>query len=351
MHSIPIKTILAGGAIAACLPGTLAAPWRGGYHHHVDHAGHWPGFSNDDTTKTATATSTSIATIPTTSAPVNLPSASASSTSTSTSTSSASISASATPSTPASSSGGIWQPELGSKWDIVLSTSVSDTSSAAPIIDIDLFDNSASTISSLQSANSKVICYFSAGTYEDWRSDAADFAEADLGDALEDWEGERWVDLRSSNVRSILSSRLDLAVEKGCDGVDPDNVDAFDNAQGGLGLTETDSIEFMNWLAEEAHSRGLAIGLKNALSIIDGVIDNMEWAVNEQCAEYDECELYAPFVEQAKPVFHIEYPNGEAESTTVTSSAKQNACEGYQNSDVLSTILKKMSLDNWAQEC
>ncbi|KAL2843732.1 glycoside hydrolase superfamily [Aspergillus pseudoustus] len=325
MASILIKAILAGGAITACLPATLAAPWRDGHHH--GYPGHWTGtdITETETTHKPTASPTTITTTPT--------------------------SSSSSPTLSSSAPAGIWQPALGSKWDIVLSTALSDTSSAAPIIDIDLFDNSASTISALQSAGSKVICYFSAGTYEDWRSDAAEFADSDLGDALEDWEGERWVDLRSTSLRSIMSSRLDLAVTKGCNGVDPDNVDAFDNSQGGLGLTEDDSIEFMNWLAGEAHSRGLAIGLKNALSIIDGVIDNMEWAVNEQCAEYGECDLYAPFVEQAKPIFHIEYPNGEENSESVSSSEKKSACEGYQDSDLVSTILKKMNLDTWVQEC
>jgi hypothetical protein len=34
-----------------------------------------------------------------------------------------------------------------------------------------------------------------------------------------------------------MSSRLDMAQQKGCDGVDPDNIDAYGN-ENGLGLTE-----------------------------------------------------------------------------------------------------------------
>lgn len=36
---------------------------------------------------------------------------------------------------------------------------------------------------------------FSAGTKEDWRSDADDFPEEALGLPLEDWDGEVWIDI------------------------------------------------------------------------------------------------------------------------------------------------------------
>lgn len=38
---------------------------------------------------------------------------------------------------------------------------------------------------------------FSAGTQEDWRSDADDFPAAALGEPLGDWEGEVWVDINN----------------------------------------------------------------------------------------------------------------------------------------------------------
>ena len=54
--------------------------------------------------------------------------------------------------------------------------------------------------------------------------------------ALAEWPDERWLDTRSGNVREIMRGRLQLARDKGCDGVEPDNVDGFDN-NNGLGLT------------------------------------------------------------------------------------------------------------------
>jgi hypothetical protein len=43
------------------------------------------------------------------------------------------------------------------------------------------------------------------------------------------WAGENWIDVRTQNVRDIMKARLDLAVVKGCHGVDPDNVNVHEN--------------------------------------------------------------------------------------------------------------------------
>ncbi|MHB8922664.1 MAG: endo alpha-1,4 polygalactosaminidase, partial [Thermoleophilia bacterium] len=44
------------------------------------------------------------------------------------------------------------------------------------IYDIDLVDATAPVIDSIQASGAKVTCYFSAGSYEKWRPDAAEFA-------------------------------------------------------------------------------------------------------------------------------------------------------------------------------
>ncbi|KAL4897628.1 glycoside hydrolase superfamily [Aspergillus ambiguus] len=244
-----------------------------------------------------------------------------------------------------------WQPAVGTKWQIVLLYPLNDTSVDADVYDIDLFTNDKSVVDELHSKGRKVICYFSAGSWENWRPDKDKFKSSDKGSVMDGWEDENWLDIRSANVRSIMQTRLDMAVEKGCDGVDPDNVDAYDNQGGGLKLTANDSINYMMWLANEAHGRNMSIGLKNAGKIIPSVIQNMQWSVNEQCAEYNECDTYAPFVEQGKPVFHVEYPKGEDidNNLSVSASQKNAACDfGYGN---FSTVIKNMNLDNWVQDC
>jgi hypothetical protein len=133
-----------------------------------------------------------------------------------------------------------------------------------------------------------------------------------------------------------MTSRLDMAKEKGCDGVDPDNIDAYGN-ENGLGLTEADSIDFLTFLATEAHSRGMAIGLKNGGDIIGSVIDKMQWSVNEQCAEYNECDVYAAFTEVNKPVFHIEYSGETIENDSSASTGTTTDTTTDTSEDVAAT--------------
>jgi hypothetical protein len=96
--------------------------------------------------------------------------------------------------------------------------------SGVQIWDVDLFETSASAISSLKAQGKKVICYFSAGTAEDWRSDYSQFTSADKGASLPDWKGENYVDVRSKNVFNIMKKRIQMASKIGCDALDPDNM-------------------------------------------------------------------------------------------------------------------------------
>jgi len=244
-----------------------------------------------------------------------------------------------------------WQPAAGSTFQIVLLYQLDDTSTNADIYDIDLFYNTKDTISQLHRDGRKVLCYFSAGSYEDWRDDRTQFHKSDLGSNLAGWPGERWLDINSENVRRIMLSRLDIARDKGCDGVDPDNVDGYDN-HNGLGLTRADAADYVNWLANETHARDMSMGLKNAGDIIPYVIRNMQWSVNEQCGEYKECETYARFIEAGKPVFHIEYPKGNKvnDSLSATNVQKQSVC-GSDGARGFSTVMKNMNLDDWIQTC
>ena len=130
----------------------------------------------------------------------------------------------------------VWQPAVGASWQIILSGSLeikAISPSISPnvgIFDIDLFTNTkngtdGSVIDALHSANKRVICYFSAGSFEPDRPDSGNFTEVDKGNYLEKWREEQWLDLNSPNVRKIMASRIQLAAKLGCDAVDPDNVD------------------------------------------------------------------------------------------------------------------------------
>lgn len=211
------------------------------------------------------------------------------------------------------------------------------TNAKSQVYDIDLYDNSAATIQSLKSAGHLVICYFSAGTYEDWREDAVLFPKKAIGKALPDWPGEKWLDIRDSTVRSIMATRLDLAKTKGCDGVDPDNVDGFTHDTN-FPLTKAHELNFTLWLADQAHSRGLKIGLKNALDLIPQLAAKYDFSVNEQCHEYNECSELNPFIALGKAAFVVEYTPYNAAKCAAAKAAGLTL--GYYNLNLDGALFK-----------
>ncbi len=197
-----------------------------------------------------------------------------------------------------------WRPASGASWQIQF-TGALDTSLDVDVYVLDLFDTPQATIDSLHTAGSRVVCYFSAGSWEDWRPDAGAYPAAALGSS-NGWPGERWVDVRSAAVRPILSARMDLAAAKGCDGVDPDNVDGHTNTTG-FPLTAADQLAFNRWVAAEAHASDLAVGLKNDVVQAAALVADFDFAVNESCHRYRECGLLDPFRAAGKAVLGIEY--------------------------------------------
>jgi hypothetical protein len=254
-----------------------------------------------------------------------------------------------------------WTPNLSkasSSWNIELLAPL-DPDTIYPnttIYDIDLFlsaTNSSSTtpsiISTLHSKSHKVICYFSAGTIETFRPDTSRFLPSDYGKQLPEWKNEYWANITSPNVRSIMISRIDLAANQSCDAIDPDNIDGYSN-DNGLGLTEDDSVEYVKWLAHAAHTRGMGMGLKNAGEIINRVLEDVQFAVNEQCVQYSECDTWQPFVDAGKPVLNIEYPD---DAPKISQKEKNDVCgaNGQEEDDGFFTILKNMELDDWVETC
>jgi len=231
-----------------------------------------------------------------------------------------STSSSSASSTSSASGTATWKPDISASWIYQLTGSV-DTSTDVDLYDVDLFDTSSDTIESIQAAGHHVICYFSAGSAENWRSDYAEFEASDMGNGLSGWAGENWLDTRSENVRSIMETRMDLAVSKGCDGVDADNVDGYSNDTG-FDLTSTTQLDYNRFLATQAHARGLAIGLKNDVGQLSELVSSFDFAVNESCHVYDECDGYTAFTDAGKAVLNIEY-----DTTYISdSSAMQSLC-------------------------
>ncbi len=240
--------------------------------------------------------------------------------------------------------GELWQPEPGTGWHWQLIGTI-DTSLDVAMIDLDLFDTPQATIDALHENGRVVICYFSAGSREEWREDADALSGAAVGEPLEGWAGERWLDVRAQSVRDVMRARLERAASKGCDGVEPDNVDVASN-DSGFTLSYEDGLDYLRFLADEAHARGLSVGLKNALEYIPDVQADFDWALNEECLSYDECGELAPFLAAGKAVFHTEYVDEASEGP----GRRDEVCAEPSRAG-FSTLIKTWDLDAFSLAC
>lgn len=187
----------------------------------------------------------------------------------------------------------------------------------ADVYVVDMFAQLVSdSITPLKDMGRKVVCYFSAGTYEPWRQDKDLFSELTLGNPHNTYPDEQWLNVNDPLVAQLMVNRMDMAVALGCDGVELDNVDGWiPSANSGFTFTLEDQLLFNKKLANEAHKRGLAVALKNNVEMIVELADWFDLVINEECFQYNECEGYLPMIERGKPVFNAEYklfgPNDE----------------------------------------
>ncbi|MEW2260342.1 endo alpha-1,4 polygalactosaminidase [Streptomyces sp. NPDC047869] len=123
----------------------------------------------------------------------------------------------------------------------------------------------------------------------------------------EDWD-EPLLDIRTPAKRSRVAARVnrwtDGCAKKGFDAVEPDNYDSYTRSK--HLLTATDATAFMRLLTGHAHARELAVGQKNTAELTGrrGAA-GLDFAVTEECGQYDECEVYAKAFDDL--VVDIEY--------------------------------------------
>lgn len=231
-----------------------------------------------------------------------------------------------------------WRPPPLVTWQYQLSGRL-DLSVDADVYDVDWEETTAEQVQALHDAGRRVVCYVNAGAFEEWRPDAGDYPDDVLGAPLDDWPGERWVDIRRTDVLlPLLAARMDVCAEKGFDAVEADNVDGYDNDTG-LDLTADDQLAFNTAVAGLARDRGLSIGLKNDVEQVAALEPVFDFAINEECAAYDECAAYRPFVQAGKAVLHVEYTEVDPEICALSGGLG------------LSTIFKDVELGPRLQRC
>ncbi len=249
-------------------------------------------------------------------------------------------------SSPTVSTNSWWRPARATSWQWQL-TGALNTRYDVAAYDIDLFTTDAATIAALHGQGRRVICYFSAGSSEKGRPDDALIPSSDRGKVLSGWPDERWLKTDSTAVRKAMTARLDLARTKGCDAVEPDNVDGYAN-DNGLGLTAAMQLDYNRFLASEAHARGLGVGLKNDTDQLALLQPAFDFAINEQCHEYDECGGYAVFLDAGKPVFVAEYAD---RYRTNSNGARDAMCAASRQQGVRTLVLPLALDDSYRFAC
>ncbi len=161
-----------------------------------------------------------------------------------------------------------------------------------------------------------------------------------VGKQLENWPNERWLDIRDRRVLDVMKLRLDLARRRGCDGVEPDNVDAYTN-DSGFSLTAVDQLTFNRHLANEAHRRGLSVALKNSGDQAGELVDYFDFELNEECFAYDECDQLQVFAARGKAVLNVEYASTAAAANSLSALVCPRA-----RSRAMRTLIMPHNLDD-----
>jgi len=132
----------------------------------------------------------------------------------------------------------------------------------------------------------------------------------DTGTPLIDpeWPDEYILDISTpanrAQLTDIVGAWIDGCATSGFQAVEIDNLDTYTRFADRL--TEDQAVDFARQLAERAHANGLAIGQKNSAEMLPRRAEvGFDFAVVEQCSQYDECGLFtAAYGDQ---VYAIEY--------------------------------------------
>ena len=193
-------------------------------------------------------------------------------------------------------------------------------------------------VETLHGQGRKVIGYLSVGSREDWRPDAPHFPPELLGNDYEGWPGEKWLDIRRIDLLApIMRARLDLCKMKGFDAVEPDNIEVYDNDTG-FAITYADQLAYARWLSEEAHARGLAIGLKNAADMVADALPFFDFFITEDCFVQGWYRQVLPFIAAGKAVFAAEYTDTGVDFQAACAWGQAHAIRFIQKNRILTAF-------------
>jgi Glycoside-hydrolase family GH114 len=210
-----------------------------------------------------------------------------------------------------------------------------NTSYNVPFYDIDGFENDNNrtidpktgqpigTVARLHAQGRRAICYLDVGSFEDWRPDWGKHLRRRhpglVGAPVPDWPHQWWIDFRKTRViYPIMRARLDMCRRRGYDGVQFDDLVAYEESKQGFSkpITGQQTVAYAVWLANQAHRRGLSAAFQNALEIAKQLQPYYDWALFEDCTQYQECHHpgLRAFLTAHKFVADVEYTDNKGHS-------------------------------------
>lgn len=146
------------------------------------------------------------------------------------------------------------------------------------------------------------VCYVNAfqaqpGTESWWERNHPDLLLRDSGDLVvdQDWD-EALLDFSTEAKREALvrvtGAWIDGCAADGFQAVEADNLDSYLRSRGLL--TRDQAVAYATALNQRAHAAGLASGQKNTAELTGAAARaaGFDFAVAEECGEYDECGTY-----------------------------------------------------------
>jgi len=204
---------------------------------------------------------------------------------------------------------GRWHPAPTTEpWQWQLQGTI-DTSVPACVYDVDAFESSKHTVAVLHREHVKVICYVDVGSWESYRPDKGEFPRSVIGRRYEGFPNERWLDVAHFHrFEKPLEQRFEICARKGFDAVEPDNIAGWEKENHtGFEITRADQLRFNRWVARQVHARGMSVALKNDGRQAGQLLGSFDFAIVEECFQYQECGYYRPFIRAGKAVFETEY--------------------------------------------
>jgi Glycoside-hydrolase family GH114 len=218
--------------------------------------------------------------------------------------------------------GALWSPTTGAPihfhWMIggFTTADILPNQAGTVVYDIDGENSTAADVAAIHAAGATAVCYVDVGTVEKGRSDYSKFPSSVVGPAVAGWPGENWLLVSAANqavILPLMKARFaDWCQAKGFDAIEPDNLDGSSNISN---ISQADDLSYVLAISQLAHALPLSIGLKNLATSLSAsqlpmFVGAFEWALNEQCYEYNECAAYTQsgsFLPAGKAVFDVEY--------------------------------------------